>query len=155
MPAANKEILKHLNNVLRNKLAMIHQYFLHARIMKHMGHMKLADYEYKESIQQMKYADKLVEKVLLLNGIPDLQELDKVKIGGNVEEILKSDMQIVELSIKFINDAVDACKNKEDHNNVDILTNILENEKEHLSFINNQLNLVDSVGMPKYLQVHA
>lgn len=154
MPAPDKEIIKHLNNVLMSKLAVIHQYFLHARMMKHMGYMRLADYEYKESIQQMKFADKLVEKVLSLNGVPNMQEPAKVNIGASVEEILKYDLDAGKASIIYIKDAINTCK-KSDISNLEMLENILGNEEEHISFITSQLNLIDTLGLPKYLQSHA
>ncbi len=152
MPAVDKEIIKHLNNVLRNKLATINQYFLHARMMKYMGFMKLADYEYKESIQQMKYADKLVERVLFMGGMPNLQELGKLNIGGKVEEILEFDLKTEKLSAKDIKLAIETCKSKEDYDSLDILNCILENEEEHALFVRSQLNLIDSIGLSKYLQ---
>ena len=152
MPTVDKEIIKHLNNVLRNKLATINQYFLHARMMKYMGFMKLADYEYKESIQQMKYADKLVERVLFIGGMPNLQELGKLNIGGTVEEILKFDLETEESATKDIKLAIETCKSKEDYTSVDILNSILENKEEHVLFIRSQLNLVDTIGLSKYLQ---
>jgi len=154
MPAPDKETIKHLNNVLMCKLAVIHQYFLHARMMKHMGYMRLADYEYKESIQQMKFADKLVEKVLSLNGVPNMQEPTKVNIGASVEEILKYDLEAGKTSIIYIKDAINTCKNS-DMSNIEMLENILGNEEEHISFITSQLNLIDTLGLPKYLQSHA
>ncbi len=155
MPTPNKEIIKHLNNVLTSKLTVINQYFLHARMMKHMGYMRLADYEYKESIQQMKYADKLVEKVLSLSGVPNMQDQAKLNIGTTVEEILKYDLDAGKVSVNNIKAAIEACINANDSGNTDILSSILENEEEHISFVASQLNLIDTLGLPKYLQSHA
>ncbi len=155
MPAANKDIVKHLNNVLVSKLAVINQYFLHARMMKHMGYMELADYEYKESIQQMKFADKLVERILSLNSVPNMREPGKLNIGTTVDEILKYDLDACQSSVTYIKAALEACENTGDAGNADMFNNILENEVEHISFVSKQLNLIDTLGLPKYLQSHA
>ena len=152
MTAGEKEIIKHLNNVLSNKLVAINQYFLHARMMKHMGFMKLADHEYKESIQQMKYADKLVERVLFIGGIPNLQELRKLNIGATVEEILKADLATEKFTGDDIKLAINMCISKSDYTSVDMLNDILGSSEEHVSFIRSQLNLVDTIGLSKYLQ---
>lgn len=152
MTAGEKEIIKHLNNVLSNKLVAINQYFLHARMMKHMGFMKLADHEYKESIQQMKYADKLVERVLFIGGIPNLQELRKLNIGATVEEILKADLTTEKVAGEDIKLAINVCISKSDYTSVDMLNDILGSSEEHVSFIRSQLNLVDTIGLSKYLQ---
>jgi bacterioferritin len=155
MLAGDKEVIKHLNNALGHKLTAINQYFLHARMMKHMGFMELADYEYKESIQQMKYADKLVERVLFIGGIPNLQEIGKLNIGETVEEILKCDLKLEETVCSGIRSAIFMCESKGDGESSHILNSVIENAEEHIAFINKQLNLIDSINLPKYLQTEA
>lgn len=152
MPTADKEIIKNFNTILSKKLTAINQYFLHARMIKNMGFMKLADYEYKESIQQMKYADTLVERVLFLGDIPDLQELGKLNIGKTIDAILKCDLTLEELSLHNIKSAIILCETKEDYASAEIMRCILENSEEHVLFINAQLNLIDTMGLPQYLQ---
>ena len=152
MPTADKEIIKNFNSILAKKLTAINQYFLHARMIKNMGFMKLADYEYKESIQQMKYADILVERVLFLGDIPDLQELGKLNIGGTIDAILKCDLTLEELSLHDIKSAIILCETREDYTSAEIMRCILENSEEHVLFIHAQLNLIDTMGLPQYLQ---
>lgn len=152
MSAVDKEIIKHLNNVVSSKLTAINQYFLHARMVKHMGFMKLADYEYKESIQQMKYADRLVERVLFLGGVPNLQELGRLAIGESVDNILRCDLKLEETSIKAVKSALSVCETKNDSVSGGILSSILESSEEHVGFIRTQLNLIDTIGLPQYLQ---
>lgn len=152
MSVAGGEVLESLNIVLSNQLTAINQYFLHARMMKHLGYMKLADNEYKESIQQMKYADRLVERVLSLGGVPDLQNLKKLRVGKSVDEILKCDLTTEEATTADIKSAIGTCESKGDNASVDILHSILENEASHVLFVRNQLKLIDSMGLAQYLQ---
>lgn len=154
MPA-NSEIINHLNNVLSDKLTSINRYFLHARMLKHMDFMELADCEYKESIQQMKYADKLIERILAIGGVPDLQEAGKLTIGKTVEEILKSDLMFEETSSISVKLAIDIANSGGDKGTSGLLNNILESKRERIAFISSQLNLIDTNNLQKYLQVNA
>lgn len=149
---ASSEIIKHLNIILRNELTAINQYFLHARMLKHMGLMKLADHEYKESIDEMKHADMLVERVLFLKGLPNLQNLGKLFIGETVEEILKCDLKLEEKANLDLKAAITYCEANEDYSSADLLHRILENEEEHVLFIRTQLKLIDAMGAPAYMQ---
>ena len=151
MPA-DPQIIKHLNNILKNELTAINQYFLHARMLKHMGFMKLADQEYKESIDEMKHADMLVNRILLLDGVPNLQDLGKLMIGESVEEILKSDLKLEALAHTDLKNAITYCESKEDYVSADIMHKILDSEEEHSLFIRTQLNLIDTMGLTAYLQ---
>ncbi len=151
----NSDIVNNLNNVLSDKLASINRYFLHARMLKHMDFMELADYEYKESIQQMKYADKLIERILAIGGVPDLRETGKIVIGKTAEEILKSDMQVEQATGSHIKLAIEACNSGSDKATAELLTSILESKEERISFISSQLNLIDTNSLQKYLQVNA
>lgn len=150
--AADKEIVKHLNLILKNELTAINQYFLHARMLKHMGFMKLADQEYKESIDEMKHADMLIERVLFLGGLPNLQDLGKIFIGESVEEILKCDLKLEQKANADLKNAITACEAKEDYASADILHKILESEEEHTLFLQTQLSLIASLGATNYMQ---
>jgi len=150
--STNSEIVKHLNIILRNELTAINQYFLHARMLKNWGLMKLADHEYKESIEEMKHADTLVERVLFLKGLPNLQNLGKLFIGENVKEILECDMKLEEKANIDLKEAIAYLEANQDYTSADILHRILENEEEHVLFIRTQLNLIASMGMPAYMQ---
>lgn len=147
-----KEIIKHLNTILRNELTGINQYFLHARMLKHMGFMKLADYEYKESIDEMKHADLLVDRILFLEGLPNLQDIGRVSIGENVKEILECDLGLEENGRRDLKEAIHFCEEQKDFASADILHKILESEEEHILFIRTQLNLIESMGLSSYLQ---
>lgn len=150
--AADKDIIKHLNTILKNELTAINQYFLHARMLKHMGFMKLADQEYKESIDEMKHADMLVERILFLKGLPNLQDLGKIFIGETVEEILKCDLKLEQKANTDLKAAITLCESKADYASADILHRILESEEEHSLFIQTQLNLIATMGAVAYMQ---
>lgn len=146
------KIIEQLNNILSNELTAINQYFLHARMLKHAGYMKLADYEYKESIEQMRYADRLVERVLQIGGSPNLHELGKLNIGEEVDNILQGDLKLQEEAIEDLNSAVALCKNETDSASLDILQQIAKNATAHLQFIKEQLNMIDKIGLASYLK---
>ncbi len=148
----DKEILQHLNAVLRNELTGINQYFLHARMLKHMGFMKLADFEYKESIDEMKHADMLVERILFLGGLPNLQDLGKLMIGENVPEILQSDLKLEQTAHVDLKAAITLCENREDYVTSHLLEHIQKSEEEHIDFLSRQLRLIEAMGLPSYLQ---
>ena len=148
----DKEIIAALNAVLKNELTAINQYFLHARILKHQGYMKLADYEYKESIDEMKHADRLVERVLYLGGIPNLQDVGKLMIGETVEEVLRADFALEELATRELKQSITLAEGKEDYVTSDLLIKIQESEEEHMNFIRTQLDLIASMGASAYMQ---
>ena len=150
--SGDSEIIKHLNIIIKNELTAINQYFLHARILKHQGFMKMADYEYKESIDEMKHADMLVERVLFLGGLPNLQDLGKLMIGETVAEILDCDLKLEFIAQKDLKTAITVCEAKEDYATADILHKILDSEEEHINFIQTQLRLIESMGLGNYLQ---
>lgn len=154
MSVGDRETLENLNVILKNELTAINQYFLHARMMKHMGCMKLADYEYKESIQQMKYADNLVERILRLGGIPNLQDMENLRVGGDVESILRCDLVTERSAESELSKTLSLCQMRKDEESADIIKNIMKNKEERISFIENQLNLIDSMGLSQYLQTH-
>lgn len=152
MPTPDKETIKHLNLILKNELTAINQYFLHARMLKHMGFTRLADYEYKESIDEMKHADALVERVLFLGGVPNLQDLGKLMVGEDVKEILECDLKLEMKGHADLKAAITHCESKEDYVSADLLHKILDNEEEHQLFLRTQLGLIDKMGLSAYLQ---
>lgn len=148
----DKEIIAGLNLILKNELTGINQYFLHARILKHMGFMKLADYEYKESIDEMRHADQLVERILFLGGLPNLQDLGKLLVGENVEEILRADLDLELRARTDIAPLITLCENREDYVTSGLLESIQKSEEEHIDFIQTQLRLIQTMGLSPYLQ---
>lgn len=146
------QVISALNNVLKNELTGINQYFLHARILKYMGFMKLADIEYRESIDEMKHADLLVERILYLGGLPNLQDLGKLMVGETVQEILACDMKLEETAHQDLKTAITLCESKEDYVTSELLTRIQTSEEEHTDFIRKQLHIIDSIGVEAYLQ---
>ncbi len=150
--ASSKEVVRHLNEVLKNELTAINQYFLHARMLKHMGLMKLADHEYKESIDEMRHADKLVERILFLGGIPNLQDLGKLFIGENVQEILQCDLRLEEKGHGDLRNGIAASDAAQDYVSSDLLQSIQKSEEEHILFLQTQLKLIEAMGLPAYLQ---
>jgi bacterioferritin len=146
------ETLKHLNKILRNELTAINQYFLHARMLDNWGFDRLGKYEYGESIDEMKHADKLVERILFLEGVPNLQTLNKLRIGENVPELLECDLALEHEAIPDLKDAIEHCEKVRDYITREILEHILESEEEHVDFLETQLDLIKSVGVQNYLQ---
>lgn len=146
------DIINHLNIVLKNELSGINQYFLHARMLKHMGFMKLADYEYKESIDEMRHADQIVERILFLGGLPNLQDIGKLLIGENVEEVLRCDLSLEKRAHEDLRVAITLCESKEDYVTSGLLESIQANEEEHMLFLTTQLRLIETMGITAYLQ---
>ena len=149
---ADKTMIKHLNKALGNELVAINQYFLHSRILKDWGFEKLGEYEYKESLEEMQHADVLIERILFLNGLPNLQDLHRLRIGENVKEILECDLKLEEAAIPELRDAITLCEAETDYVSRDLLSKILENEEEHLDYLETQLGLVEQMGVENYLQ---
>jgi len=152
MSAHDQEIIELLNKTLKTALTSINQYFLHARMMKHQGFMKLADYEYKKSIEQMNYSDKLVERVLHIGGSPNLHELGALIIGNSADTILCNDLVLEEIAGKNLAAAISVCETKGDASSLDILRQMQKLSDTHAQFIHTQLNLIDSMGLEPYLK---
>lgn len=147
----SKEIIDLLNEVLAGELVAINQYFVHAKMCKNWGYLALADYIRKESIDEMRHAETLVDRVLFLEGVPNLQRLDKLHIGETVPEQMKSDLDFEYRAVKRLNDALALCREKGDHTTEDILRKILISEEEHVDWLETQLGLIEKLGENKYL----
>lgn len=148
---AGKEIIAALNEILEGELTAINQYFLHARMLKNWGYMRLADKVYHESIDEMKHADQLVERILYLDGVPNLQKLGRLRIGENVPEMFASDRAIEEVAIPRLNRIIELCREKGDNGTRHLLEEILVSEEEHLDWIETQQTLIDQLGLQSYL----
>lgn len=146
----DQKVIEYLNKVLTNELTAINQYFLHARILKHWGVTKLGKFEYGESIDEMKHADRLIERILFLDGLPNLQDLHKVLIGESVEEILKADLKLEEDAVTLLREAIAYCESVRDYISRELLEDILENEEEHVDFLERQFDLIKLVGIERY-----
>ena len=148
----DKNVIKHLNVVLKNELTAINQYFLHARMFKDWGFEKLNEIEYKESIEEMQHADKLINRVLFLNGLPNLQELGELLIGENVKEAFEGDLKLEYDGRTDLVAAIAHCENVQDYVSRELFEEILENEEEHIDWLETQISLIGSVGLENYMQ---
>lgn len=145
-------VIKHLNQALANELIAINQYFLHSRMYKDWGLHVLAEKEHAESIDEMKHADQLIERILFLEGLPNLQNLGKLLIGENTKEMLECDLKLEMLACPDLKEGIAYCESCGDYVSRDLFSSILDSEEEHIDWLETQLGLVDKIGLENYQQ---
>ena len=148
----DQKVIQYLNKVLTNELTAVNQYFLHARMFDNWGFSRLGEHTYKESIDEMKYADKLVTRILFLEGLPNLQELNKLLVGENAHEALQCDLRLEKAAHPMLKEAIAHCESVADYVTRELFESILDSEEEHIDWLETQLGLVERVGLQNYLQ---
>lgn len=148
----HKEVIDQLKKILTNELTAINQYFLHARMFDNWGLKKLGEHEYKESIDEMKHADELIERILFLEGMPNLQQLNKLMIGEDVPEAIKADLKQEQLAMPVLRNAINVCEKHDDYVSRALLRKILKSEEEHVDWLEIQLGLIEKMGLENYIQ---
>jgi bacterioferritin len=151
----DKKVIEFLNKALKNELTAINQYFLHAKMLQDWGVSKLAAYEQKESIEEMEHADWLIERVLFLGGLPNLQDLGKLRIGESVYEILDCDLKLEEDAIPLLREAMEHAESVRDYVSRDLFGKILTNEEEHLDYLETQFDLIERIGIERYTMLQS
>ena len=148
-------VIEYLNEALKNELTAINQYFLHYRLLAHWGVKKLAKFEYEESIDEMKHADRLADRILFLDGLPNFQLLGRLRVGENVEEVLKSDLELELEAIPPLKDAIAHCESVRDYISRELFEDILENEEEHVDTLERQFDMIKNMGLQNYVQLQS
>lgn len=149
----DSKVIEHLNVVLKNELTAINQYFLHSKMLQDWGISEFAKKEYKESIEEMNHADDLIERILFLGGLPNLQDLGKLRIGETVEEILECDLALEMQAIPDLRDAIEHCESVRDYVSRDLFSKILENEEEHVDWLETQSGLIERMGVAHFIHL--
>jgi bacterioferritin len=149
------KVIEHLNTQLTNELTAINQYFLHARTLQHWGVTKLGKKEYDESIDEMKHADKLIQRILFLDGLPNVQRLNQIAVGETVEEILNADLRLESKALDDLREGIAYCESVRDFVSRDLLLHILESEEEHVDFLDRQFDLIKQIGIERYILLNA
>ena len=148
----DSKVIKYLNKALRNELVAINQYFLHARMFENWGLNELNEKEYEESIDEMKHADALIKRILFLEGLPNLQDIGKIQVGENTEEILRCDLTIEHEAVPVLREAIEYCEQAKDYVSRELFEDILASEEEHVDWLETQLELIEKVGLQNYQQ---
>ena len=148
----DSKVIEYLNGVLRNELTAISQYFLHSRMYQDWGLKALADYQFQESVDEMKHADELIQRILFLEGLPSMQDMGKLMIGEHTQEMLECDLRLEMEAIPPLREAIDYCESKRDFVSRDLFDRILDAEEEHVDWLETQLELIRKVGIENYLQ---
>ncbi len=151
----DKNVIKHLNTILKNELTAINQYFLHSRMLEDWGVTKMAKHEYDESIEEMQHADELIKRILLLEGLPNLQDLGKLQIGETVQEVLECDLKIEITAVSDLREAIKTCESVQDYVTRDLLIKILADEESHIDHIETQLDMIRTQGIENYIQLQS
>ncbi len=151
----DEKVIQYLNTALKNELTAINQYWLHYRLLDHWGIQRLADYERHESIDEMKHADRLMERILFLDGLPNLQALGRLRVGENVTEVLRADLDLEMEALPLLREAIAYCESIKDYVSRELLVEILDSEEEHIDFIERQLDMIEAMGLPNYIQLQS
>jgi len=149
------KVIQNLNETLKNELTAVNQYWLHYRMLDNWGVKRLAEFERHESIDEMKHADRLSERILFLEGLPNFQMLGRLRVGENVEEILRSDLELEREAVTQLKDAIAHAESVRDYVSRDLFSDILENEEQHIDMLEQQFDMIEQMGLPNYVQLQS
>jgi bacterioferritin len=151
----DEKVIEFLNESLKNELTAINQYWLHYRVLDNWGIRRLAEFERAESIDEMKHADRLAERILFLEGLPNFQMLGRLRIGETVEEVLRADLELEREAVVQLRNAIEYCETKRDYVSRDLFAEILQNEEEHVDTLETQFDMIERMGLQNYIQLQS